>query len=79
MNPSQKVCHNYIAGNFQGRKLSRIGRKGAFCGENFGCKIAKFVKVFSLEGFLLYGNYYKIESILNLLHYHIQRISLPNL
>ena len=24
-----------IAGNFQGRKLSRIGRKGKFCGENF--------------------------------------------
>ena len=25
----------YIAGNFQGRKFSQIGRKGAFCGENF--------------------------------------------
>ena len=24
-----------IAGNFRGRKLSRIGRKGAFRGENF--------------------------------------------
>ena len=24
-----------IAGNFRGGKLSRIGRKGAFCGENF--------------------------------------------
>ena len=24
-----------IAGNFRGRKLSRIGRKGAFCGKNF--------------------------------------------
>ena len=23
-----------IAGNFRGRKLSRVGRKGAFCGEN---------------------------------------------
>ena len=52
-----------------------------FHGETFagGCKIAKFVKIFfPLEGFLLYGNYYKIESILNLLHYHMQRISLPN-
>ena len=27
--------HYHIAGNFRGRKLSRIGRKGAFCGENF--------------------------------------------
>ena len=25
----------YITGNFRGRELSRIGRKGAFCGENF--------------------------------------------
>ena len=24
-----------VAGNFRGRKLSRIGRKGAFRGENF--------------------------------------------
>ena len=71
---------NYcIAGNFRGRKLSRIGRKGAFHAENFcemlnwshkwvwhaenfvektftgGCKIVKFMKVFSLESFPPYS------------------------
>ena len=64
-----------IAGNFQGRKLLRIGEKYDFYGGNFrglhtkGChapnfakktfayshKTMKFVKVFSLESFLLYG------------------------
>ena len=67
-----------IVGNFRGIKLTRIGRKGAFCRENVrgmlnwlhngcgifvqkifmgGCKIAKFVKVFSLKSFLLCGMY----------------------
>ena len=32
---SRNIKYYHIAGNFQGRKLSRIGRKGAFCGENF--------------------------------------------
>ena len=46
-----------IAGNFRGRKLSRIGRKSEFRGENFrgSLKIAKFVNVFSLESFPLNG------------------------
>ena len=57
-----------IAGNFRGRKLSRIGQKYDFCGENFrgllACavpkdatptKTAKFVKVFSLESYPLKG------------------------
>ena len=36
-------CDAYrIAGNFRGRKLSRIGRKGAFRGENF-CGMLKLV------------------------------------
>ena len=68
----------HIAGNFQGRKLSRKCRKGAFHRGHFrgilncrimgmaclnfeekifacGCKITKFVKVFSLECFQLYS------------------------
>ena len=32
---SFQVSTYCIAGNFRGRKLSRIGRKGAFRGENF--------------------------------------------
>ena len=31
----EEIVDNRIAGNFRGRKLSWIGRKGAFTGENF--------------------------------------------
>ena len=34
-NDTELTTKYRIAGNFRGRKLSRIGRKGAFCGENF--------------------------------------------
>ena len=36
-----------IAGNFRGRKFSRIGRKGAFCGEN---KLSQNVKTGHIMG-----------------------------
>ena len=35
MGAGKSTCIYHIAGNFRGRKLSRIGRKGAFRGENF--------------------------------------------
>ena len=57
------LLYHIIAGKFRGRKLSwnvkLITYIGVAClkfrGENFRCKIVKFVKVFSLESFPLYG------------------------
>ena len=75
------------SGNFRGRKLSQIGEKYGFRGENFcrllACavpkettpsnfvektfvnshKTVKFVKVFSLESFPLYGGYGKLCKV----------------
>ena len=63
------VCNNrtktvyVIAGNFRGRKLSRFGRNKIFTEKTFtdctkfvnSYKTSKFAKVFSLEGYPLYG------------------------
>ena len=53
---AQHVAY-HIAGNFRGRKLSRIGENTIFVEKTFvnSHKTAIFTKVFSLESFPLYG------------------------
>ena len=74
----------HIVGNFWGRKLSWIGKKRPFCGENFHRMLkpiiggygtpkfhgenfrrwtAKFVNIFSLESFQLYGSKYIKQTL----------------